>query len=967
MSLRPNAAPVPPTRPSAGNKSRRSTRVSTPHQNGACQESHAAPAPAAARNLAPVRPKSLPGSRRTSSAGVPTKRPGRRRASSVSVRGMASPDLLKGSTPSTCSAGNTPVQQQRRVSIGGPTAGSLSRGGFAMKETSLQPFNEFKGVDAKSIRTTQEQIELKKALLAQKKIDLKQEEEHHTSLHRRLSIDEESNGTESEEEVDESIMDIVTRSSFAHGPDSPQYTAARSIKKSLDKEEKQRAREEMAKKEAGATAPVPPKKGGVSVKNLRHDTIENAEMKHLIHELEEREHQRVLSGESPSFTPEAPSSPSPGGGTVSVRDLRHDTVENAQMKDIIHTLEEREHQRHVEETKGRATKTSTPKETPKVAPKPSTNDATPILFVYVKTVKTDKEWWDASLELEIFPRFEPTKKVCKTVSACSRGEGTFDFHSFVKLDVHQEVDSGRTIVKKSKSADMAGMAVPQLRITAKLGDESKGVATIPLADVSLFKHSDYDENGGGVDIPMSLMKARGELFGKVFVRFMYVAMEDREDKVCRKKAKRMMNQANEARKYSLKVGARVTEPSAVSEVIATPKVDLSLNLGQPPLSSNSLQDLESSSYMIQRQRQVEMERVIERQNLQHQSTMETLNATANLLAQTVAIMGVKAANEVRREEGGVQGGKLGGGAGNWPAEERGDSRVGSRKGSNDSSVGPAPSGSGGLSPTGSDTLPRKKSRMESLSDKSVLVWGVMDVAAWLTSKQVGLAPYAIMFVDQAVDGLALCNLTDSQLNDLGIFNSSHKKKLLLQVARFRAEHRAELEAISAEISAISGDLDDDNDGGVTPSSSSPDATPIRKARKLKEGKEAAVRKPQAGHNRRMTSEFPGQVYSFNSKRVKAKPSRPKSPNRSGGDRTPGDRSPAQRSSGSGATLTPHTLSPAASSSTLSDDEDSQDGIMGRRSSQNASLLTFDNPSRASRVVTEASEDRADTVLYTNMM
>ena len=106
--------------------------------------------------------------------------------------------------------------------------------------------------------------------------------------------------------------------------------------------------------------------------------------------------------------------------------------------------------------------------------------------------------------------------------------------------------------------------------------------------------------------------------------------------------------------------------------------------------------------------------------------------------------------------------------------------------------------------------------------------------------------------------------------------------------------------------------------------------------------------------------------------------------RSSGDRTPGDRSPAQRSSGATSSasvasnvtprssgsgpagLTPQTLSPAASDSDLSED-DEQDGIMGRRNSQNASLLTFDNPTRASRVVTEASEDRADTVLYTNMM
>ena len=63
-------------------------------------------------------------------------------------------------------------------------------------------------------------------------------------------------------------------------------------------------------------------------------------------------------------------------------------------------------------------------------------------------------------------------------------------------------------------------------------------------------------------------------------------------------------------------------------------------------------------------------------------------------------------------------------------------------------------------------------------------------------------------------------------------------------------------------------------------------------------------------------------------------------------------------------MTPQTLSNSGSSSSLSD---SDPAIRGRRSSQDSSLLTFDNPSRASRVVTEANEDRADTVLYTNMM
>ena len=174
MSLRPSgSAPVPPIRPNSANKSRRATRVSNP-QNAyglgedslgvgnptggypcaccPCSPSHTnalhcrfspcnagsrpVPAPTAAGNLVPVRPKSLPGSRRTSSAGVHTKRPGRQRASSVSVRGMASPDLLKGNKSSYggSSAENSPVQQQRRrVSMGGPTAGSITRGGIAMK------------------------------------------------------------------------------------------------------------------------------------------------------------------------------------------------------------------------------------------------------------------------------------------------------------------------------------------------------------------------------------------------------------------------------------------------------------------------------------------------------------------------------------------------------------------------------------------------------------------------------------------------------------------------------------------------------------------------------------------------------------------------------------------------------------------------------------------------------------------
>lgn len=107
------------------------------------------------------------------------------------------------------------------------------------------------------------------------------------------------------------------------------------------------------------------------------------------------------------------------------------------MKTVIHNLEEREINRKNSHQV-------------KLKREGADDGNKPLLFVYVKTVHTDNEWWDASLELEIFPRVDSTKKVCKTVSACSRKKDYFDFQSFVKLDVHQEVDSGYTVVKKSK-------------------------------------------------------------------------------------------------------------------------------------------------------------------------------------------------------------------------------------------------------------------------------------------------------------------------------------------------------------------------------------------------------------------------------------------------------------------------------------------------------------------------------------
>ena len=65
------------------------------------------------------------------------------------------------------------------------------------------------------------------------------------------------------------------------------------------------------------------------------------------------------------------------------------------------------------------------------------------------------------------------------------------------------------------------------------------------------------------------------------------------------------------------------------------------NLDQSAMSMGA-----PSSFPVQN---MERDREFERQNLQHKSTMETLNATAQLLAQTVAMIGAKTANDVSQQ------------------------------------------------------------------------------------------------------------------------------------------------------------------------------------------------------------------------------------------------------------------------------------------------------------------------------
>ncbi|GMH87530.1 hypothetical protein TL16_g10885 [Triparma laevis f. inornata] len=853
----------------------------------------------------------MPSSRRTSHAGLssPPKRSGRERSSSVSVRGMASPDLIAG-----MNLGSPSKQQPRRVSIGGVKAPAR---GEANKEESKLKFKfepRSGGVNAKAVRTTQEQIEMKA------KMEAAVHKKDHL-LHRRKSIEEESDASTSGDELDPKIADVVSRSSITHGPDSPQYVAARKLYDTNNFQPQ-------------PPSPSQPKKnlsgGPVSVRNLRYDTVENTKMKDIIHELEEREHQRHVTDE--------------------IDDRKaFKQVQVERNEDLV--IHNGRIERESGEGSGGNSQQGSRQASPVIQARGLTggggvqDDQKPLLFVYVRTAKLGggEEWLNASLELEIFPRTYVGKKMCKNITACADKNSTFHFHSFVKLDVHQTITTGETIVKKSKK-DRA-VKVPHLKVTAKgVGGSGGvlGVATMPMADVSLFGFKDYKAKGEGTDIPMSLMREdeEGGLFGKVFVRFMYVNVEDRDDKVCRKLAKRILNQANEERKACLKHGKtnskkpikqQTQEVKAVEPLEVPPQ-----NLDQSAMSMGA-----PSSFPVQN---MERDREFERQNLQHKSTMETLNATAQLLAQTVAMIGAKTANDVSQQR----------------AKEEQEQQF--QQFDRDRSAGPSPGGSRKGSNTGSsqhspvnhDPLARKRSRRESLGDKPVLMWGVVDVATWLSSKQVGLAPYANMFVNQAVDGLAFVSMSEDQLDDYGIFNAAHKRKLLLHIARFRAQHKEELDAIDLEVENMGSKRNRYLDEGEESSDEEEEWQPpvSRKVSTNQEdrgspkGTKARIKKqPTAGSSRKKSSDYARPMYNFANS-----PTNSGSKKKLSRDKTSSKGRKAEKESGSSSSLS-----------------DSDPAVRGRRSSQNAGQLIFDNPSRASRVVTEANEDRADTVLYTNMM
>jgi class 3 adenylate cyclase/predicted ATPase len=61
----------------------------------------------------------------------------------------------------------------------------------------------------------------------------------------------------------------------------------------------------------------------------------------------------------------------------------------------------------------------------------------------------------------------------------------------------------------------------------------------------------------------------------------------------------------------------------------------------------------------------------------------------------------------------------------------------------------------------------------------------MDVAAWL--RGLGLEQYAPLFLDNAIDGEVLPELTADDLKDLGIGRVGHRRKLLAAIAGLRAE------------------------------------------------------------------------------------------------------------------------------------------------------------------------------------
>ena len=283
-----------------------------------------------------------------------------------------------------------------------------------------------------------------------------------------------------------------------------------------------------------------------------------------------------------------PASLNPGvpGGTVSVRTMRADTVENTAMKKMLHEAalkEQREYEAKEEmaaSSGGREYKAVSARNTggsvrngevageargevagearresevviKKESRKNENNGPSDLMFIWVKHVKINSHTPSPlEAEFEIFPRLNVSKKVCKTATSVTDGsDGTFVVQEFVKLDVgeHQSnweggsspnlspSGTGKRVKRRTRSQNDAAV---KINFTDGEGRDF-GLATLALKDAMLFTSDTYKENDG--DTAVSIVKEK-ELVGKVFIRVVYVFGKERVDHGPRRLCKKLMTE-----------------------------------------------------------------------------------------------------------------------------------------------------------------------------------------------------------------------------------------------------------------------------------------------------------------------------------------------------------------------------------------------------------------------------------------
>ncbi len=94
--------------------------------------------------------------------------------------------------------------------------------------------------------------------------------------------------------------------------------------------------------------------------------------------------------------------------------------------------------------------------------------------------------------------------------------------------------------------------------------------------------------------------------------------------------------------------------------------------------------------------------------------------------------------------------------------------------------------------------------MNSFESDDVLCWTSEKVGKWLSS--IGLGDYVSMFLEENVTGVLLVELTSNELKDLGMSNSFHIKKLLVELRRFKPQLETDNEQ-STKKSRVNQDIE----------------------------------------------------------------------------------------------------------------------------------------------------------------